>query len=289
METKVKFVCVKCKKPVELKKSVFDKKEKKLCRACSIQETKLNYSDERKQEILQKRIKTCKKRYGTTNGGASEQAKQKQKETLIKNYGSVKAGYKHHQEKRAQTLLKKYGVDNNAKRDDVKIKTKQTLIDKHGSVENAYKERLKAIQNTMMEKYGVTTNLVFVKFKKYGYQNVFFDSSWELAYWIWLKDHNIEFRYHEDIIEYMNDKGDISNYYPDFIVDGKIHEIKGDHFFDKEGRPYDLYHKCFWYNKYNLILEKGGKILRHKDIKQYLDYVKKKYGKNFLKSCKIVK
>ena len=35
--------------------------------------------------------------------------------------------------------------------------------------------------------------------KKYIYDNLRFDSSWEIAYYIWLKDHNIEFEYQPDI------------------------------------------------------------------------------------------
>jgi hypothetical protein len=286
-ETKVKFICKNCGKTVIIRKIVFNKKEKMLCRACSIQETKQNYSEEQKRIILEKRIKTCKEKYNTTNGGASEQAKQKQRETLIKNYGSIKNGYKHHQEKRKNTLLNLYGVDNNAKRDDVKQTTRNTLEKKYGSVKEAYKERIKIIQKVMMEKYGVNTNLAFITFKKYGWDNNLFDSSWELAYYIWLKDHNIEFRYHTEMIKYIGDDNKEHYYYPDFIIDGKIIEIKGDHFFNENGEPYDKYHKVFWKNKYKLILEKNGKILKGKDIKPILEYIKEKYGKDFLKSCKL--
>jgi selenocysteine-specific translation elongation factor len=286
-EDKIKFVCENCGKTVLIRKVVFEKKQKLLCRACSIQDTKQNYSEDQKKKISEKRVETCMKKYGTTNGGASEQAKQKQKETMIKNYGSVKDGYKHHQEKREQTLLNQYGVKNNAQRESAKESTRKTLVSRYGSVKEAYKERTEVIQKVMMEKYGVTTNLAFVTFKKYGYDNNFFDSSWELAYYIWLKDHKIKFSYHEKMIKYIGDDDKEHCYYPDFIIDNKIVEIKGDHFFNEKEEPYDKYHKCFWKNKHDLILKQGGKILRSKDIKPYIEYVKDKYGKNFLKSCKL--
>lgn len=264
-DQKVVFICEKCGKEQTIRFANYN------CNICS----------------LCKRKKTSMERYGVENPGQSEQAIQKQKQILIDKYGSVEEGYKHHQEKRRKTLLEKYGVDNNAKREDVKEKTKQTLIDKHGSVKEAYIERKKRIQEAMLEKYGVTTNLVFVKFKKYAYDDNFFDSSWELAYYIWLKDNNISFKYHTERILYIGDDGKEHYYYPDFIVDGKIVEIKGDHFFNEKGEPYDKYHKVFWKNKYDLIISSGGRILLYEDMKEIINYVSDKYGKNFLKSCKL--
>lgn len=279
-----KFVCENCGREVVVDKKYYTVN---LCRACKISKTKKEFSLEKKKEILSKREKTSLQRYGVKNPGASDKAKNSQKQTMIKNYGSVENAYKCFQEKRANTLLDKYGVDNNAKRPEVKEKTKQTLIKKYGSIKEAYRKRKESIQSAMMEHYGVTTNLVFVKFKKYAYDNTFFDSSWELAYYIWLKDSNIDFEYHTNRIEYIGDDNEKHFYYPDFIVNGRIIEIKGDHFFNENNEPYDKYHKCFWKNKYNLILSMGGQILRYNDIKPQLEYVKEKYGKHFLKNHKL--
>ena len=78
--------------------------------------------------------------------------------------------------------------------------------------------------------------------KKYIYNNIKFDSSWELAYYIWLKDHNINFEYHTVILEYkVNDTTHF--YYPDFKVNNELQEIKGTHFFDKDGQLIDPYSK----------------------------------------------
>lgn len=281
----VTFVCENCNCKVEVQKRSY--KNINLCRKCKISKTKNSWSDEKKNEVNTKREKTSLAKYGVKNPGASQIAKDHQKQTMIENYGSIENGYKHHQEKREKTLLDKYGVDNNAKRTDVKEKTKNTLIEKYGSVKNAYKQRKAAIEKTMMEHYGANTNLVFIKFKKYAYDNNFFDSSWELAYYIWLKDHNVEFKYHTERIEYIGDDGEKHFYYPDFIVDGKIVEIKGDQFFNENGEPFDCYHKCYWRNKYNLILQSGGKILKHQDLTEQFEYVKSTYGKHFLKECKL--
>lgn len=281
----IKFVCENCGSDTTIREIRY--KGINLCRRCKISKTKKNFTDEHNKEINDKRVITSLKKYGVKNPGQSEIAKEHQKQTLIKNYGSVENGYKHHQEKRAKTLLDKYGVDNNAKRTDVKEKTKKTLIKKFGSVENAYKARLENIRKTMLDHYGATTNLVFITFKKYFFDETYFDSSWELAYYIWLKDHNIEFKYHTEQIEYIGDDGKKHFYYPDFIVNGKIVEIKGDQFFNEKGEPYDHYHKVFWWNKYNLIVNNGGKILTRKDLIKQFDYVKFTYGKHFLKEHKL--
>lgn len=69
-----------------------------------------------------------------------------------------------------------------------------------------------------------------------------FDSIYEIAYYIWLKDHNTAFEY-EPIVKfkYVYD-GKEHWYMPDFLVDGHYVEIKGDHFFKEDGtmqNPYD--------------------------------------------------
>lgn len=281
----ITFVCENCGREATAQERSY--KNLSLCGGCKISRTKQSWTDEKSKEANAKREKTSLAKYGVRNPGASQLTKDRQKQTMIKNYGSAKNGYKHHQEKRKETLLELYGVDNNAKRTDVKEKTKETLIEKYGSVKNAYRQRKAAIEKIMIEHYSVNTNLVFIKFKKYAFDDNFFDSSWELAYYIWLKDHGIEFKYHTERIEYIGDDGEKHFYYPDFLVDGKIVEIKGDQFFNEDGEPYDSYHKCFWRKKYNLILQKGGKILKHRDLTEQLEYVKSTYGKHFLKECKL--
>ena len=43
--------------------------------------------EQRKKEKQEKNVKTCLERYGTVNGGCSEQALKKIKQTTLKNYG----------------------------------------------------------------------------------------------------------------------------------------------------------------------------------------------------------
>ena len=66
-----------------------------------------------------------------------------------------------------------------------------------------------------------------------------------------------------------------------------ILNLKAHNFFDKMGNfinPYDRTLDALYKQKYNCMINNGIKIIR--DCKIYLDYVKQKYGKNFIKEHK---
>ena len=97
------------------------------------------------------------------------------------------------------------------------------------------------------------------------YNGFHYDSSWELAFIVYCLEHNIKIeRCNETRYYIINDVK--KRYFPDFIVDGKIIEIKG--YFDKISQIKSIY------NPDVLILLK-------KDLQPYLEYVQIKYGKNF--------
>lgn len=69
-----------------------------------------------------------------------------------------------------------------------------------------------------------------------------FDSKPELAYYIWLRDMNINFTCKPDISFTYSHCSKTYRYFPDFIVEGQVVEIKGDHFFKEDGsmqNPFD--------------------------------------------------
>ncbi len=123
--------------------------------------------------------------------------------------------------------------------------------------------------------------------KGYEFEGIHFDSSWELAYYIWLRDNGKGFIYHPPFyLTYLDDEETQHQYQPDFLVEGRFVEIKGDRFFNEKGEPYNHYEKAFWWNKYNALLEHKVEILKFEEVKQYLRYVKEKYGKDYLRSFK---
>ena len=258
--------CERCGSFFEMSYKIFTKKKTEnlpfLCKKCRLSETYYKSND--------KRQKTLKNKYGVTNNLHVNNVEQKIKDGWI--------------EKSKKTRQLKYGAYFSKEKIE---KTNKALIEKYGSLENAYKQRYEKIQNVFQSKYGTKYPLMFYSHKKYGFDNNLFDSSWELAYYIWLKDKGISFEYHTQKIEYIGDDGKNHTYFPDFIVNGKIVEIKGDHFFNEKGEPFNKYTKRSWKAKYDLILQKGGQIFRFEDIKPYLNYVKENYGDGFLKQWKI--
>jgi len=105
--------------------------------------------------------------------------------------------------------------------------------------------------------------------KQGWYKGYWCDSSWELAYVIYNLEHNIQFIRNKEGFEYEFENKKYK-YYPDFILeDGTYVEIKG--YLDKKNEI-----KIKSFDKKLIIIDKKG-------IKQYIDYVVEKYGKDYIK------
>lgn len=97
------------------------------------------------------------------------------------------------------------------------------------------------------------------------FNGIYCDSSWELAYVIYCKDHDIHLVRNTQKRNYtFNDT--IKNYIPDFISNGCVIEIKG---YDSDEWKAKIKHNP------DVI------VLYEKDMKPYIDYAISKYGKNF--------
>lgn len=103
--------------------------------------------------------------------------------------------------------------------------------------------------------------------KQGWYKGIHCDSSWELAYLVYHLDHNLYIERCKEKRQYVwNNKQ--HTYYPDFITDDGIIEIKGystDQWKSKEEQNSDV------------------KVLYKNEIKPYLDYVTNTYGTDFIK------
>jgi hypothetical protein len=102
--------------------------------------------------------------------------------------------------------------------------------------------------------------------KKGWYKGFFCDSSWELAYVVYCLEHNIDIKRNTKKRQYIW-QGIVKNYIPDFIVQGTITEVKG---FKTEQ----------WLAK--LEANPDVKVLYETDLEPVLEYVKNKYGKDFI-------
>lgn len=218
---------------------------------------------------------------------------------------SVKCGFYNSNNKRKNTNIRQWGVENPFQAKEIKDKIKETNLSNIG-VENPMqiKETVDKIKSTCKDRYGnenyknsdknretriskygsyLSLEAISKTHKKYIYNNIKFDSSWELAYYIWLKEHNINFEYHTVILEYK--VNDITHfYYPDFKVNNELIEIKSSYLLDENMILINPYTKEKLYEKTKCLEDNKVKIIT--DCKLYLNYINEKYGKNYLKQFK---
>jgi len=264
------------------------------------------------KEVKEKIKKTNLEKYGAENVFASEEVKEKIKNTNIEKYGfeySIQS--KEVQNKCRNTMIKNHGVEYTwqspklfKKVVDTKIerygqnykvkereKQKETLLQRYG-VENPMQcAEIKAkAKNTNIEKYGAefyaqTAEFHKNKLTKYWYNNVTFDSSYELCFYRYCLDHNIDIVRNTDSFKYVfHNKTHL--YFPDFVVEGEYVEIKGAQFFEdgKMINPYDRSQDAFYEAKHQCMIENGVKIIT--DCTRYIEYINS-IDKNFLDKCSL--
>lgn len=133
------------------------------------------------EEVKAKSRKSCKETYGVEYVMQSEEVKAKGR----------------------ATSRRVYGVDNPMQSEEVKLKAKTTFRDNYGVDAPAQCPEIRRKQQIRCK-----------------YNGMNFDSIYEIAYYIWLVDHNIEFMYEPGLkLEYSYD-GKNHWYMPDFIVEG---------------------------------------------------------------------
>lgn len=240
------------------------------------------------KESIEKRKKTNLEKYGVEFAQACTEVKEKAKQTCQERYGS---------DSYICTLTKEEQSNNGKKSwsESVRKEREETCLTKYGvkhiSEDYFIKEKRK---NTMKIKYGVEHALqnydIQKKSKKhYTYNDLTFDSSWELAYYIWLTDNKINFVYHPETFFNYSVDNEIHRYFPDFIVDNEYIEIKGEQFFKENNMVYPYIKNNMKYtklleSKYECMKQNNVKILRINELRNVLYYVQKTYGKDYLNS-----
>lgn len=190
------------------------------------------------------------------------------------------------QYKMKQSYISHFGVDSPFKCKKCIDKRKQTYLKHYGTDHNmksskGYQEYINGV---------IKNNGKIVKTRLYQYDNLVFDSSWELATYIWLKDTKVNFIYHPNIdIKYVGSDEQIHAYLPDFLLvdNNQLLEIKGDNNFTKDGKPIRE-NKIPWFEKFYCMKQHNVKIWMKKEIQPILNYISNKYGKNYLKQFRKV-
>ena len=302
----------------KIRNSFSDEKKKSIAEKSA--KTQMTKSVEEKAEIKQKRETTLALRYGNPKFRNREKALQTKKEL----YGNENFN---NREKYKETCRELYGVENitqtTAYRESLKnlwasrtvediqkITTKAKNTKKKRYNDEAFNNRPKAVETCLM-RHGVShyTNteqqkktwssrspeykaaVRKKKQKKFTFENEQFDSSWELAVWIWAKDHNNYIKREPVSFKYVFENEELL-YYPDFEIekDGKrfFVEVKGDYFFEngKMINPYDRSQDTIYEVKHQCALANGVVFWKQSDVSFAINYIQHKYGKGYLRSFK---
>lgn len=234
-------------------------------------------------ELLKKIKNKMIELYGVEHYSQTQEYKEKYKNTSQKQYGADHIMFTDEGKKRLKSsFLIKYGVNNPQQVDSIKEKTRQTNYKKYGAYYPIQAERVKEkMKATTISRYGqIGTSY------SYYFDNRNFDSGWELAYYIWLKDHNVDFQYKPRIQFKYTYEGKEHVYFPDFLVEDKYKEIKGPQFF-KDGdiakqmvNPYDHSLDNLFEAKHQCMVKNNIDIIT--DCSEYINYITEKYGDEYL-------
>ena len=142
-------------------------------------------------------------------------------------------------------------------------------------------KKRKSLTLSKLNKTRIENGESLFKGHSYIYCGIEFDSSWELAFWIFMKNNNVNIEKNTKSYKYIYKEKEYL-YYPDFIINNKIYEIKGDMFLKENFNGYGK-----WQAKLNQVVKKEKIIvLYQKNIKNILKYINSNYSKNYLKQFK---
>lgn len=105
--------------------------------------------------------------------------------------------------------------------------------------------------------------------------NMEFDSRAEAYYYCYMKDHNHEIKHHPLNLYYFDSKGQKRRYEVDFLVDGKLVEIKGNIQFDKDGKPF--FCGKSWQEKYDCMIENNVEMILSSEFDENGQYKYMRY------------
>ena len=258
-------------------------------------------SPSQNKDVIQKMLQTQKEKYGGDPRMTAE-SRAKAKQTFIEKYG-VDNPLKNEdiRLKAKQTIIKRYGSSNYWNNEGVRKKCKQTCLERYGNEYYIMSDTGQAALKDWLDKNGVANTALLPEVAekirqkaiervkefglpshKYIFKNEKFDSSWELAYYIYNIDNNIPVEREPSSIEYVDDNGDSRLYFPDFKIGNDLIEIKGGHLINENNELIDFKTKQVLHNKTRCLKDNNVKILLKEDIIPYLEYIDKTYTSDFL-------
>lgn len=281
--------------------------EDKLRIGKKISETQQSFSDEQKLLIAQKKSESQKKAWAEMSQDKKESIKLKNIEShntedyklyrkqLLDNLTSdqklarsqkSRETAKHTWENKREEILGKI----QASKACWTTERKQQIIAKQ---KDTWKKRSQEERQRSLEKFRQTWKNKSADEKRdirskavhrYMYDGELFDSSWELALWIYAKDHGEDIKRCPTVLMWsFNDQN--HEYYPDFEYNGQLVEIKGEQFFKENGDlycPYDRSLDEYMKAKQAFMNKIGVKLYRLEDIEPVYSYILDTYKKHYL-------
>ena len=257
----------------------------------------------------EKSKKTCIEKYGTEYPSQNTLIKEKTAATNLNKYGtSVPVNSPELHDIMVENCIRKYGVKSYSQTEEFKEKYKNTCLARYGVKHAFMAPNIKnKIREKMIKTYGVNSfakTECFKKFmtelhskkrdegyiptprSKYKYNNIYFDSSWELAYYMFNQDLGIDIKRNTSIFKYYVDCKEYG-YIPDFIVNNRLVEIKGDYLWDFNNKSDSK--KIFFKGerlkkeiaKKECAENNNVKILYKEDIKDILQYCIDKFNNKY--------
>lgn len=214
-----------------------------------------------------------------------ESTKSKARETHIKNYGE---NYRQLMSDRLKkSMLEKYGVESTMQSKDLKNKvfeTQQRLFGGWALANTEIHEKTISV-GKLKDSYvkgsywhnlseDELQDIIAKRNKRYTYQGIQFDSSWELAFYIYCIDHGYSISREPTYFEYTSIDGKPHKYVVDFLVNGVFYEVKSNYLMESLTKSFPEKLKC--------IMDNNVTIIGNKDIKKYIIYVEQTYGKLYL-------
>ena len=244
------------------------------------------------KEVQQKQIETTKSRFGVEYASQTKEFRERVKQTCMKKFNAPSTFQsKEIQEKIKNTLIQKYNVEDFHEIEDFKSRQQQGWIDKYGVVHPMKSDDIKKkVKDSHIRNWGswFSQTYMFHKLKKHKfhsdkYPGLTFDSTWEVKVYEFCKDHNIPIEYSPEISYPYEYDGGTFYYHPDFLINGKVYEVKGDHFFrvnEETGKEemFNPYRSPKWSDeqyawvcgkfeaKHQCMLENSIKIIRGSDM-----------------------
>lgn len=299
-------------KMIQTKKNIYGEHFEEISK--KIEQTKEERYGDKYYVNFEKRKKTNIEKYGAECNWSNKENHKKCEETARANNSYIKANdvrkktnldrynneFYTNQEKREETNLKKFGFISPLSNKDVREKCKKTCEEKYG-VDNIAKYPPERERRSKYFKEHPTINIPGVKEKiinsclknggfshrnTYKYNNLIFDSSWELYYYMYLVYNNINFIYKPSGLKYISNNKE-HTYFPDFYTDHYI-ELKGDNLIDENGILQDFNGNKF-IEKTAFLKLINVEFIFSKDIKPIIKEMKDVYGSDYIKQFKVVK